>query len=46
MRQKLDVAGIYADALTMLPDTMDGLAPLPVPSTCPVTMDELLGDEP
>ncbi len=45
MRQKLDVAGIYADALSALPDTMDGQAPLPVPNVCPVTLDELLNGE-
>jgi hypothetical protein len=42
MRQKIDVAGIYADALQALPDTMDGQPPLPVPQQCPVTLDELL----
>ncbi len=31
MRQKLDVPGIYADALSALPDTMDKQLPLPVP---------------
>jgi len=41
MRQKLDVAGIYADALSALPDTMDGQPPLAVPTACPVTLDEL-----
>jgi len=45
MRQKLDVAGIYADALSALPDTMDGQAPLPVPNVCPVTLDDLLNGE-
>ena len=42
MRQKIDIAGLYADALQALPDTMDGQLPLPVPPTCPVTLDELL----
>ncbi len=42
MRQKLDVPGIYADALSALPDTMDGQPPLPVPAVCPVTLDELV----
>lgn len=45
MRQKLVVAGIYADALSALPDTMDGQAPLPVPNVCPVTLDELISTE-
>lgn len=45
MRQKLDVPGIYADALSAMPDTMDGQPPLPVPEICPVTLDELLSAE-
>ena len=45
MRQKLDVPGIYADALSALPDTMDGQPPLPVPTACPVTLDELVSAE-
>jgi len=44
MRQKVDVPGIYADAVRGLPDTIDGQPPLPVPDVCPVTLDELLGD--
>jgi hypothetical protein len=44
MRQKIDLAGLYADALSALPETMDGQPPLPVPLVCPVTLDELLGD--
>jgi len=42
MRQLLDVAGIYADALSALPDMMDGRPPLPLPRTCPVTIEDLL----
>ena len=42
MRDKLDVAGIYADALTALPETMDGQPPLPVQILCPVSLDDLL----
>ncbi len=45
MRQKLDVPGIYADALSAMPDTMDGQPPLPVPVICPVTLGELVGIE-
>jgi len=43
MRQKLDLAGIYADALDALPATMDGQPPVPLPPICPMTLDELLG---
>jgi hypothetical protein len=46
MRQRIDLAGIYSDALRGLPDTIDGQAPLPVPDTCPITLDELLADTP
>ena len=44
MRQKIDIAGLYADALAAMPETVDGLPPLPVPDVCPVTLDDLLGD--
>jgi hypothetical protein len=46
MRQYLDVAALYADALDALPEALDGLAPLPVPVVCPVTLDELLQEPP
>lgn len=42
MRQRIDLADLYADALVMLPDTMDGQPPLPVADVCPATLDELL----
>ena len=42
MAQKLDIPGLYADALYALPETIGGIPPLPVPATCPVTLDELL----
>jgi hypothetical protein len=44
MRQKIDVADLYADALAAMPETVDGVPSLPVPTECPVTLDELLGD--
>jgi Domain of unknown function DUF29 len=44
MRQRVDVAGLYADALAAMPETIDGQPPLPVPDVCPVTLDELLGE--
>jgi len=46
MRRKIDVAALYADALAALPESADGLEPLPVPTVCPVTLDELLSDQP
>jgi hypothetical protein len=44
MRQKIDIASLYADALAAIPETMDGQSPLPLPTECPVTLDELLAD--
>ncbi len=46
MRQHIDVAKLYARALRILPETIDGLKPLPVPPACALTLDELLADEP
>jgi hypothetical protein len=46
MAQRIDVAKLYREALHRMPETMDGVPPLPVPETCPVTLDELLSDDP
>ena len=46
MRQRLDMPRLYRQALRAMPRLMDGQAPLPVPETCPVTLDELLSEEP
>lgn len=46
MRQRIDVASLYADALVGLPDTIDGQQPLPVDIACPVSLDELLSEDP
>jgi hypothetical protein len=42
MRQKIDLAGIYADAIRVIPESMDGQPPQPVSPTCPMTLDALL----
>jgi hypothetical protein len=42
MRQYIDIADLYNDALAGLPDVIDGQPPQPVPTICPVTLDELL----
>ena len=44
MRQRLDVARIYRRTLRAMPDSIDGQPPLPVPTVCPVTLDELLDE--
>ena len=36
------MAGIYADALEAVPETMDGQPPMPLERECPVTLDDLL----
>ncbi len=42
MWQRIDIHGLYRKALSLLPETMDGQAPLTVGPECPVTLDELL----
>jgi hypothetical protein len=42
MAQKIDIKGLYGDAIYAMPETMDGQPPLPVPEGCPVTLYDLL----
>jgi hypothetical protein len=42
MRQRIDMDDLYRRALSRLPESLDDQAPLPVPETCPVTLDEML----
>lgn len=44
MRQRIDLAALYADALAGLPETMDGQPPLPVEGIHRMTLDELLAE--
>ena len=44
MWQKIDVAAIYRQARRAVPSAMDGVAPLPLPETCPFDLDALLAD--
>jgi hypothetical protein len=46
MRQRIDLADLYADALAGLPDAMYDQPPLPVPDACPPTLDGLLNEGP
>ena len=46
MRQRLDLARLYRQALRAVPATMDGQPPQPLPESCPATLDELLSDTP
>ena len=45
MRHRIDVAGLYADALKAMPDTMDSQPPLPLDPVCRVALDELLSED-
>ena len=36
------MTALYTDALDRLPESIDGQAPLPVPTECPLTLDEML----
>jgi hypothetical protein len=42
MRQRIDMDELYRRALNRLPESIDGQTPLPVPETCPVTLDDIL----
>jgi hypothetical protein len=46
MRQLIDVAALYQRALDRVPDSIDGLPPLPVPSKTPTTLDEVMRGDP
>jgi hypothetical protein len=37
------LAALYADRLAGLPDSLNGQPPLRVPTSCPVTLNELVG---
>ena len=42
MRQRIQVADLYTNALRAMPEAVDEQPPLPVPAECPVTLDDLL----
>jgi hypothetical protein len=44
MRQRIDVARLYADALAAVPASQDGIPPLPIQTEIP-TLDELLSED-
>ena len=43
--QRVDVTKLYRRALSHMPETIDNMAPLPVPEVSPLTLDELLSGE-
>jgi len=46
MRQRLSLDMLYRQALAAVPDSMDGVTPGLLPSTCPLTLEQLLAPEP
>ena len=42
MRQRIDLADLYADALDRLPVMIEGVMPMSVPAACWVSHDDLL----
>ena len=44
MSQRIDLARLYARARSRMPSSIDGQPPLPVPTACPATLDELLAE--
>jgi hypothetical protein len=44
MRQRIDVPGLYADAMRALPESLDGVPPLPIQGEIP-TLEELLSED-
>jgi len=44
MAQRIDAATLCRWALRRLPNSIDGVPPLPLPPNCPMTLDELLAE--
>jgi hypothetical protein len=44
MRQRIDLARLYRQAVRAVPATNGGQPPLKLPDACPVTLDGLLAD--
>jgi hypothetical protein len=40
--EELEIAELYRRALRRMPETIDGVPPLPAPAECAVTLEELL----
>jgi hypothetical protein len=45
MRQRIDLEKLYRRARRAMPETIDGVVPLPVPITCPQDLDQLLRED-
>jgi hypothetical protein len=45
MARRIDVGKLYRQARRGMPETVHSAHPLPVPEACPVTLEELLGED-
>ena len=45
MRQRIDLDRLYANALSIVPEDVDGIPPQPMPPTCTVKLEALLAGE-
>jgi hypothetical protein len=45
MAQRIDLVALYGRALRRMPATIDGQAPLEVPTECPVTLEALISGD-
>lgn len=45
MAQKIDIEKLYRRARHGMPTSVDGVAPLPTPDACPMTLAELIREE-
>ena len=45
MARRVDVGKLYCQARHSMPETAHGAHPLPVPEVCPVTLEDLLGED-
>jgi hypothetical protein len=45
MRQRIDLARLYRRALRAMPSSIDGVPPLPLPQSCPSSLEELLAED-
>ena len=45
MARRIDIEKLYRQARRALPATIEGTHPLPLPIVCPVSLEELLGED-
>jgi hypothetical protein len=45
MAQRIDVEKLQRHARRSMPETLNGVHPLSVPKACPLTLEEMLGED-